>query len=379
FWSEQSRAWIVTGHAEVMEGFSGTLPLLNGKMESLLQRILPGNELLRRIPNAYRVMPRILPNLDGAQHQKLRKLYVKALTRNLVEGLRPYVKERISAVLDGVEGQPVIEFHESVSRQIPGAVILKLLGMPESFLDRLKWWTDGTTRALVAFDPPPELLDGLEAVIVDMIKTFTPLIEARRAKPENDFLSALVHASDAGVTLDIDDIMGALNLTVVAGHDTTTNSMTLGMRALARDPAAWDYLYQHPERHLDCAVELMRYVAMSTAQPRIAGKDFDWRGHHVRENDVVMLMIAGGNRDPRVFAEPERLDFTRQTDQALVFAPGIHHCVGHMLAKLQVSELLTAMAQRYERIELLEEPTWVPNLIFRTVNGLKVRLHRRKH
>ncbi len=378
YWSEQSRCWIVTGHEEVVEGFSGAIPLLNGKMESLLARVLPGDELRRRIPNALRVMPRILPNMDGPEHARLRKLFVKAFSRKLVESVRPYVQQRIGDVLDVAAAKEEVEFNEEVARQIPGAVILRVLGMPESYVERLKWWTDGTTRALVSFDPAPELLDGLEAVINDMIATFTPLIEARRAKPTDDFLSALVHASEAGVSLDQDELMAALNLLVVAGHDTTANSMTLGIRALDRHPEAWAYLRQHPERSVDSAIELMRYVAMSTAQPRIAGKDFTWRGQQIRENDIVMLLIAGGNRDPRVFANPEKLDLSRATDQALTFGPGAHHCIGHMLAKLQMGEFLTAVSQRFDRVEVLAEPDWVPNLIFRSINGLRVRFHPRR-
>jgi pimeloyl-[acyl-carrier protein] synthase len=379
YWSASSRCWIVTGHEEVMEGFSGSIPLLNGNMESLLARVLPGDELRRRIPNAVRVMPRILPNLDGPEHQRLRKLFVKAFSRKLVDSVKPYVVERVNKVLDQAAAKRDVEFNEGVARQIPGAVILRVLGMPESYIEKLKWWTDGTTRALVSFDPAPELLDGLESVIKDMIETFMPLIEARRKDPQADFISALVHAADAGVSLNDDELIAALNLLVVAGHDTTSNSMTLGVRALARDPQAWEYLRAHPERSVDSAVELMRYVAMSAAQPRMAGRDFDWRGHAIRENDIVMLLVAGGNRDPRVFGNPEQLDLTRAADLALTFGPGAHHCIGHMLAKLQMSEFLNAASQRFERIEVLQEPEWVPNLIFRSVTGLQVRFHPRGH
>ena len=88
FWSEQSQCWIATGHAEVNEGFSGNLPLLNGKMEAVLSRVLPPDELHRRCPNTLRYMPRILPNMDGPEHARLRKLFVKAFSRKIVEDLQ---------------------------------------------------------------------------------------------------------------------------------------------------------------------------------------------------------------------------------------------------------------------------------------------------
>jgi pimeloyl-[acyl-carrier protein] synthase len=377
FWSEKSHCWIVTGHAEVIEGFSGTLPLLNGKMEAVLGRVMPSDELHRRYPNSLRYMPKILPNMDGPQHARLRKFFVKAFSRKIVEDLRPYVRERVGTILDRAAAQRDVEFNEGVARQLPGAVILRLLGMPETYLERLKAWTDGVTRALTSFDPQPEWLDQLEVVVSEMAEIFTGEIEARRVKPGSDFITALVHAHDEGDTLSVDEMIGALILIIVAGHDTTSNSMTLGTRILARNPADWETLRQHPERGLEAAIELMRYAAMSTAQPRLAAQDFEWRGRKIRKDDLVMLMIAGGNRDPQVFADPEKLDLQRANDMSLTFAPGLHHCIGHMLAKVQLSEFFAELAQRFEPLEIVEEPEFAPNLVFRGVYGFKVRFRPR--
>jgi cytochrome P450 len=375
FWSPQSNCWIVTGHAEVTEGFSGTLPLLNGKMEAMLGRVLPIEELRRRYANTLRYMPRILPNMDGVEHARLRKLFVKAFSRKIVEDLRPYVRERIGTILDRAEALGDLEFNEGIARQLPGAVILHLLGMSQSYLDRLKAWTDGVTRALTSFDPQPQWLDALEVVVTEMFEVFTGEIESRRAQPRNDFINALVTAVDGGDALTVDEMIGALILVIIAGHDTTSNSMTLGVRALAANPTAWSEWREHPERAVDSTVELMRFTAMSTAQPRLAAQDFDWRGRKIRKHDLVMLMIAGGNRDTNVYKNPDQLQLTRTNDMSLTFAPGLHHCIGHMLAKLQLSEFFSALTQRFDSVQILEEPTFVPNLVFRGVTGFKIRMH----
>jgi len=377
YWSKESNCWVVTGHAEVTEGFSGTLPLLNGKMEAVLARVLPPDELHRRYPNTLRYMPRILPNMDGAEHARVRKLFVKAFSRKIVEDLRPYVRERVATILDRAAAQREIEFNEGVARQLPGAVILRLLGMPESYFERLKAWTDGVTRALTSFDPQVEWLDQLEVVVTEMYEAFAREIEQRRASPRSDFISALVHAVDEGETLTVDDMIGALILIIVAGHDTTSNSMTLGVRVLANQPEAWAELRAHPERSVDAVIELMRYSAMSAAQPRLAAQDFDWHGRRIRKHDIVMLMIAGGNRDLAVFPHADKLDFSRANDKSLTFAPGLHHCIGHLLAKLQLSEFFSALTQRFDRVEVLQEPEFFPNLVFRGVTGLQVRFHPR--
>jgi cytochrome P450 len=122
-------------------------------------------------------------------------------------------------------------------------------------------------------------------------------------------------------------------------------------------------------------MEIMRYVAMSTSQVRVVTEDFNWRGHHLKRDDHVYLMIAGANRDPDVFPNPEAMDFTRPQDQNLTFGPGLHHCIGHLIAKMQLSEFFPALLERFESIELLDDPLqWGSALGFRGLLSLRVRL-----
>jgi pimeloyl-[acyl-carrier protein] synthase len=361
----------------VTEGFSGTLPLSSTHIPKSLYRSMPPGELNARLPTAMRYMPRIVTNLDGAEHAHLRKLLVKAFNRKLVEGLRPYVRERAAMLLQTAAARREMEFNEGIARMLPGAVILRLLGMSPEYLARLKGWADGVTIALTSFNPKPEWLDGLEVVVRDMIQVFTAEIEQRRTAPQPDFITQLLNTVEDDARLTMDEMLATLILIIIAGHDTTSNSLTLGIRAMSRNPAAWQYWREHPEKGVDCAIELMRYIAMSTTLPRIAAADFDWRGRPIKQGDLVMLMVAGGNRDPRVYAEPENLDFTRRNDTALTFGPGLHHCIGHLLAKLQLSEFFQELVQRFDSVEIIEEPQFTQALVFRSVTALKLRFHPR--
>ncbi len=377
YWSATSHCWIVSGHAELMEGFSGELPLSSHHIPASLYRVVPPEQFEARLPNTLKYMSRILPNLDGADHARVRKLFVKAVSRKIVEDVRPYVRDRVKQLLDNAEAQRDIEFNEGIARQQTGAVILKLLGLSESYLPQLKRWTDSVTRALTSFNPDPAWLDDLELTVIDMNTVFRREIEACRAAPRGDLTTSLVNAVDEGDRLSVDEMLAAMILTVVAGHDTTLNSMSLGIRALSKDPATWAAWRANPERSQDYAVELMRFVAMSTALPRIVSRDFEWHGRKLRQHDLVMLMMAGGNRDPKVFSNPNRMDLARQNDPSLTFGPGLHHCIGHLLAKMQMSEFFSALTQRFDRVELLEEPEFNPNLVFRGVKNLKLRFHPR--
>lgn len=206
-----------------------------------------------------------------------------------------------------------------------------------------------------------------------MLQVFRAEIADRKVHPKADLITQLLNVAEGDARLTMDQILATLILVIIAGHDTTNNSLTLGIRALATQPQAWNYWREHPEKGVDCAVELMRYMAMSAALPRIIAKDFEWHGRQLKQGQLVMLMVAGGNRDPKVYAHPEALDFDRLNDQAMTFGPGLHHCIGHLLAKLQLSEFFGALVQRFERVEILETPQFTPALVFRSVTALRLR------
>ena len=136
-----------------------------------------------------------------------------------------------------------------------------------------------------------------------------------------------------------------------------------------------DYMYRHPEETFNCTLELVRYMAMSTSQPRIVVEDFEWHGKQIKKGQVIFLMHAAGNRDPRVFADPEKLDHTRTNlDQSLSFSPGVHHCVGHLLAKLQLSQFFGELVKHFEGAELLDDELhFMPQSAFRGIHDLNVR------
>lgn len=378
YWSKTSHCWIVTGHTETTEAFAGQLPLSSAAMPGRLYGALSPEQFHARYPNVVRYFPLSITNMDGEAHARLRKLFVKAFSRKFVEDLRPFVRDRIRVLLDSAAERGELEFHEEIARMLRGAVILRLLGMSPDYLKRLKGWADAVTTALMSFDPKPEWMDRLEVATADMVAVFRSEIEARKAAPQADLITQLLNAVEDGSSLSMDEMLAALLLAIIAGHESTSNSLTLGIRALAAHPQAWAYWRAHPDKGVDSAVELMRYSAMSAAQARIVAKDFEWRGHQLHRGDFVMLMMAGGNRDPRAYSEPEKLDLTRSNDMSLTFGPGLHHCIGHLLAKLQLSEFFGALVERFDRIEILKEPQFTHAVVFRAVTALQVRFYPRR-
>jgi pimeloyl-[acyl-carrier protein] synthase len=380
FWSKQQKAWIVTGHAEVTEGFHGKLPLTANRLPRLLT-FMPEPEASQRIPYTIGILPRFLISLDPPEQQRVRKLMMRAFSRKTSESYRPFVREIIRSTLNDAAAQGEVEFVESVARRIPGRLILKLMGLDESLLPRLRHWAWAQTSGLSGGGTTPEILDECERAFLEMKEVFDAEIARRKADPREDFISALVHAEEDGQRLSHEDILATCYLTLIAGHDTTANSLGLGTAALANDRTAWQTIRETAPEHMDAAVmEISRYIAMSTTMSRVVNEDFEWQGHALSKGQIVYLMIAGANRDPAVFDRPDELDLSRPQGPNVTFAPGLHFCIGHFLAKMQLGEFFQALVSKFAAVELLDEGLhWGTSVGFRGLQKLNVRFIQHPH
>jgi cytochrome P450 len=289
------------------------------------------------------------------------------------------VQERITTLLDKLEQQPQIEFNEEIARQLPGSVILKLLGLPQHHMARLREWANALQEGMGIPYALATALKRADQAMADMNAILSAEIAIRREKPAEDLLTELLRAVEDGETLTEQEMLGSLQVLIVAGHDTTSNTLTLGLEALSRHPDVWEYLYRNPDKAVEVSLELMRYIAMSTSQPRIAAADFAWHGKQIKRGDIVFLMLAAAARDPRVFQNPETMEPQRDVDSSPVFGPGAHHCIGHLLAKMQVAEFFKALVQRFEGAIVLDDTLrFMPQIPFRGLYELNVRMRPRQ-
>ena len=374
-WSAASQCWIITRHQDVDDALQGKFPLSLKRLVSLGLAGVAEADRARLFPTIMKYMPHWIIEIDPPDHTRQRKLLVKAFSKKVVEGMQPFVRARVAALMDKLVAQPQIEFNEEIARQLPGSVILELIGLPQEQMPRLRGWAQALAEGLGRPFVPEELLARVDRAMAEMNDVLVPLIEDRRVRPREDLLTSMIQAVDGGDALTLDEMLGALHVIIVAGHDTTSNTLTLGTVALAQQPQFWQHMQQNPERSLESSLELMRYVAMSTSQPRVVAADFVWHGKSLKRGDFVFLMLAAANRDPRMFGNPEAIEPGRANiDRSMVFAPGMHHCIGHLLAKMQVSEFFSALVQRFSGVELLDPVLhFMPQIAFRGVYDLNVR------
>jgi pimeloyl-[acyl-carrier protein] synthase len=374
-WSEKSRCWFLTRHDDVVDAFQRKLPLTNDGRMFPVFHLIPKEEWHSRIPTLVKYSELWITSSEGERHARLRSLMMKALNRKIVESFRPHARQRAEFLVDKMCREGELEFNESISRAMTGNVLFKLLGMPDEHLDRLRDWATWLMEGVGAAVPTAERLEKANFALEKMNEVVSQELQKRRDDPKDDLLTGLLQASEGEDRLSFDEILAQMHVAIVAGHDTTMNTLTLSVNALARNPDAWAYVRQNQDKMLDIVTELQRYVAMVGGQPRLVEEDFELRGKTIRKGDVVAVLIAAANRDENVFAEPDSLDFTRDNRKAMTFAPGVHFCLGHHLAKMQLTEFLGAMARRIDTIEVLDDDLdFLPVWVFRGVYKMNVKV-----
>jgi pimeloyl-[acyl-carrier protein] synthase len=376
YWSQKQNAWIVTGHAAVSEAFRGEIPLSVNRLPRMYTFMPDPAERARRIPYVLETFSRMLLSIDPPRQPRLRQLLMKAFSRPLMEVYRPHARQVIADAIADAEKRGTLDFVEHVARLIPSRVIVRLMGLSDDYVPRLRYWAWATLSGAGGGGTTKELMDETQKAFLEMREAFMAEIERRRALPKEDFISSLIAAEIGGERLTDEDIVATCIMSITAGHDTTGNTIGLGSLALAKDTVAWEgFRGLDADALLAAVMELQRCIGMSTTQGRVVKEDFEWRGHQFKAGQLVYLMVASANRDPKVFENPEKMDFNRPQEHNVVFGPGLHHCIGHLLAKMQLTEFFPRFVESFAGMEVLDdELDWSTVLGFRGLQSLNVRM-----
>lgn len=374
FFSAQQGGWLLTRHADVTAAFSDQR--LSARRLHVAQfHAIPEAQRPQEIPSLIRYIPNWIINIDDEQHQRIRKLVIKAFSRKVVESMRPNVDRACDQLIASALAKGECDFIEEIAFPLPASVICNLLGVPERHMEPLRGWARDMTTALASAHPSREMLLAAERTMREMNEIFAVEFDKRRKHPGSDLLSALVHAQDEGQSLSDEELLGLCHVLIIAGHDTTANSLGLGLVALLRNPEQRQRYLAGEFDSLAAMSELLRYVAMASTQIRITRAPVEYGGKTIPPGQVVFLMIAAANRDSSVFQNPDELRFGRSNIEAsCTFAPGLHHCLGHLLARMELDVLYRKLFAR-ARVELLSEDLhFTPNYAFRGLESIPVRL-----
>jgi cytochrome P450 len=354
--------WAVVRHADLIEVTRRPQDFLSGRgitFESLPLEVLDAAQGFIA--------------MDPPRHTKIRRLMAAAFTPKQLARIDDHIVANARRIVDGIADKGECDFVSEVAALVPMHNICDMVGIPEAHRRTIAYesqFADGWRD--------PRLLEGADPM-VRVFQTIATvhgiaheLIDARRSKPENDLMTALVQAEVDGERLTDDDIASIFALLIIAGNDTTRQSTSHGLKALTDFPEQRAWLLEDLDARLPMAIEeIIRWATPIMTFRRTAAHDTELGGHHITEGDKVIMFYSSANMDTAVFDHPERLDLSRSPNKHVAFGGGgIHHCLGAQLARRQLSATFRELLTRLPDIRVTGEPELGTGNFFHTVMSM---------
>lgn len=376
YWSENQRGWIISRHADVKAAYAD--PRFSAARVDQLFRGIPP-EVAAQLTGVRKYTGLIVNRLDGEQHVRIRSLMMKAFDRGSVKKLEGFIGEVIDRVLDQCEAEREFDFNKVVGAVLPTTIMQRMFDLPDEYRPLLFKLASDFTSASAAATVTPKLLLKLEDSIRTLNEVFNELIAQREHHLGDDLISMMIHARDGLHRLDHDETLAQLHGLVVAGAETTANSLGTQLVHIARRPELQERLRTDPESAFNLVTELLRYPGTVKCMTRFAKEDIELHGQTIRKGDLVWIMNVGANVDSSVFPDPFVTDVDRPNlRDSFAFGPGMHHCIGHILARTELSEFFKRAFQRFN-VEILQDAfDMAPSYIFYGYRGLRVRFTPRR-
>ncbi len=326
---------------------------------------------------AYASMSRTMLVLDPPDHTRLRSLVTKAFTARRVEEMRPRIRAVVDALIDRVEPNGRMDVIADFAHRLPIIVICDMLGIPEE--DREQFFTSSRVNGRLV-DPVPLSPEEIAAANANTLATneyFDSLFDRRRRNPQDDLTTQLVQAEEAGDRLTPEELRANVGLLFAAGHETTANLIGNGLLALHRNPDQWQAMKDNPALIPNAMEELLRYDSSVQMTGRSVLEDVELSGVALPKGAQVVCFLGAANRDPAAFAEPDKLDITRQKITPLSFGGGIHFCLGAQLTRIEAQEAFAGLIRRLPTLELPERdtPKWRRSFTLRGLTTLPATWH----
>jgi len=300
---------------------------------------------------------RTLIHMDDPHHRKVRAIGADWFRPRAMRDLKVRVDELAKRYVDKMaEIGPECDFVTDVAIDFPLYVIMSLLGLPESDFGRMHM----LTQEMFGGDDDEYKRGGtLEeqfAVLLDFFTYFSALTASRRENPTDDLASAIANGRLDGQPLSDVDTASYYVIIASAGHDTTKDAISGGMRALIDNPGELDRLRNDPSLMGTAVEEMIRWSTPVKEFMRTATEDTTVRGVDIAKGESVYLAYVSGNRDEEVFTEPFRFDVGRDPNKHVAFGYGVHFCLGAALARMEMASLFSELIPRLDSIELAGEP-----------------------
>jgi cytochrome P450 len=282
--------------------------------------------------------PLIPLEVDPPDHRLYRRLLNPLLSPQRISAIEASVRQRAINLIEPLRGAGGCEVMSEFAIPYAVSIFLEFLGMPLARMDEFLAWANNILH-------PPRPEDRTRAAR-EVIAFLDDLAARRRSQPTDDFVSFVVHSQVEGRGLTDLEVRGMTVLLFIAGLDTVAAAIGFDLSHLARNPADQQWLRADPNRVRNAVEELLR--AYSTVQMiRTVTRDVELAGVQMKKGDLVVCASQIGNRDPDEFADPDRVNLSRNANRHMAFAYGVHRCLGSHLAR---RELVASLQEWLARI-----------------------------
>ncbi len=352
-WSEPAGYrpfWAITKHDDIIEVSKQPEKFKSAGRFILFPEATDGGPMLEEDPPL-----RMLVNMDPPEHRDYRKLVSGWFTPRAIARLEQRLEEITADIFDDLAGDGGWhegEFVRQVAALQPLRMITEILGIPqerEEFVLRITNENFGIEDP--EFQREGESREDRLAFLPEAFAYFDELMAERRTNPTEDLTTVLANATINGAPVPQFELYSLYFLVVVAGHDTTRNSISSGLLAFFDHPEQLARLKADPSLVETAADEIARWTTPVNHFSRTATEDYELRGKTIRKGDSVALFYASANRDEDIYEDPFTFSIDRDPNPHLGFGVGEHFCLGAHLARLDLKVFWRMFAERCEAIE----------------------------
>ncbi len=377
FWLKESQSkglWVVSRYRDVLRCLRNNTQLSSGRGRgSSILNALPEKER-RHYAGFLRFYNLWLLLTDPPKHTRLRKLSNRGFSMGNIESFRPYIEELVDELLREALPKGRIDFLRDFAYRLPAIIIARLLGCPREDAEQLVEWSNDIAILIGLKEISLKVLHRIEKSYLSITTYFKRHIDRLKGNPDFHVLSSLIAAVEDEEHLTREELYAQCVVLLVGGHETTRNLLGNGLYLLFQHPDQMEKLKNDPDLTPLAVEEMLRFESPVQFVGRTAVEPFELNGQAIRENELIMLMIAAANRDEEVFENPESFNIERKPNKHLSFGLGVHYCLGAGLARLQTQIAFKALFELMPNVALASERVeWAPSPVFRGLVSMEVR------
>ena len=311
--------------------------------------------------------------MDPPDHQIYRKMVAPSFTPKAIRTLEGDMRLKIRELLENVEDKGEFNFVTEISEQLPLWVLCEMMGIPESDRPKIRDLVNNLTDASIQQDPNNAFQIWVN--YMELFKMGRDMIEERRKNPTDDLMSVVANTKIEGGELPPELLDGFFLLMVIAGNETTRNTLTGGLMALTDNPEEREKLLKDPALISNATDEMLRWVTSVIYFRRTATKDTNIRGQDIKAGDKVVMWYGSANRDEDIFKDGHLFRVDRENAKKhLAFGAGEHLCLGNRLGHMQIRILFEELLDRFPNIHSTSDPVRIPSNFLAGISELKVRI-----